>query len=39
MDPEEHRRLTELARQKKTSVGRLIRTAVRATYGRWPRSA
>lgn len=32
MDPEEHRRLRELARRKKTSVGELIRTAVRATY-------
>ena len=32
MDPEEHRRLRELARRKKTSVGNLIRTAVRDTY-------
>lgn len=32
MDPEEHRRLRELARRKKTSVGHLIRTAVRDTY-------
>ena len=32
MDPEEHRRLRELARRKKTSVGELIRTAVRGTY-------
>jgi len=32
MDPEEHRRLRQLARRKKTSVGELIRTAVRATY-------
>lgn len=32
MDPEEHRRLRELARRKKTSVGNLIRTAVRTTY-------
>ncbi|MBZ5543407.1 MAG: ribbon-helix-helix protein, CopG family [Acidobacteriia bacterium] len=32
MDPDEYRRLRELARGKKTSVGELIRTAVRATY-------
>jgi hypothetical protein len=32
MDPQEHRQLRQLARQKKTSVGELIRTAVRATY-------
>ena len=32
MNPEEYRRLRELARRKKTSVGELIRTAVRATY-------
>jgi len=32
MDPGEHRRLRELARRKKTSVGELIRTAVRERY-------
>lgn len=32
MDPDEYRRLRELARRKKTSVGELVRTAVRATY-------
>lgn len=32
MDPKEYRRLRELARRKKTSVGELIRAAVRATY-------
>jgi len=38
MDPEEHRRLRELARRKKTSVGALIRTAVRATYLQTPQA-
>ena len=32
MDPIEFRRLRDLARRRKTSVGELIRTAVRATY-------
>ncbi|MFB3921364.1 MAG: ribbon-helix-helix protein, CopG family [Terriglobia bacterium] len=32
MNPEEFRRLRELARRKKTSVGELVRNAVRATY-------
>ena len=32
MNPEEHRRLRDLARQRKTSVGELVRTAVRKTY-------
>ncbi len=32
MDPDEHRRLRELARRRKTSLGELIRSAVRATY-------
>jgi len=32
MNPEEYRRLRDLARQRKISVGELIRTAVRATY-------
>lgn len=32
MDPEEFRRLRALARQRKTSVAQLIRTAVREAY-------
>ena len=32
MDRQEHRQLRQLARRKKTSVGELIRTAVRAIY-------
>jgi hypothetical protein len=32
MEPEEFRRLQRLAREKKTSVAQLIRTAVRETY-------
>ncbi|MGH9402338.1 MAG: CopG family transcriptional regulator [Terriglobia bacterium] len=32
MDPEEFRRLRTLARQRKTSVAQLIRTAVREAY-------
>ncbi len=32
MDPEDYRQLRDLARRKKTSVGALIRTAVRATF-------
>ena len=38
MNPEEYRRLRDLARKKKISVGELIRTAVRTTYFE-PRSA
>ena len=32
MKPEEYRRLRDLARKRKVSVGELVRTAVRATY-------
>jgi hypothetical protein len=32
MEPEEFRRLRRLAREKKTSVAELIRSALRATY-------
>jgi hypothetical protein len=32
MDPEDYRQLRNVARRKKTSVGELIRTAVRAAY-------
>jgi hypothetical protein len=32
MDPDEYRRLRDIARRKKTFVSELIRTAVRATY-------
>jgi len=32
MDPEEYRRLRALAKRQKTSVGALVRAAVRATY-------
>jgi hypothetical protein len=32
MNPEEYRRLRDMARQRKTSVGELVRTAVRRTY-------
>jgi len=32
MDPEEYRRLRNLARSRKTSVGALIRKAVRQVY-------
>ena len=32
MEPEEFRRLQSLARQRKTSVANLIRSAVRETY-------
>ena len=38
MDPDEYRRLRELARRRKTSVGALIRTAVRATFLDPPKS-
>ncbi|MGD1102365.1 MAG: ribbon-helix-helix protein, CopG family [Terriglobia bacterium] len=38
MNPEEYRRLRDLARKKKISVGELIRSAVRTTYLE-PRSA
>jgi len=32
LNSEEYRRLRDLARQRKTSVGALVRAAVRATY-------
>jgi hypothetical protein len=32
MNPQEYRRLRELAKREKVSVGELIRTAVRKTY-------
>lgn len=38
MDPDEYRRLRDLARRKRVSVGELVRTAVRTTYFE-PRSA
>jgi len=32
MNPDEYRRLRDLARRKRVSVGELVRTAVRTTY-------
>jgi len=32
MEPDEYRRLQSLARKRKTSVARLIRSAIRETY-------
>jgi len=38
MDPDEYRRLRDLARRQRTSVGALIRTAVRATFLEAPKA-